>query len=66
MRFPVKFVLVLAEVEMTDKVVIRIMASGFIGARSSLSIYGKQKTLALSSSKPLTTSKDLLGKRTYL
>ena len=43
-----------------------VMASGFVGVRTSPSIYGKRKTPALSSSKALTNLKGLLGKRGYL
>ena len=43
-----------------------VMASGFVGVRTLPSIYGKPKTPALSSSKPLTNLKGLLGKRAYL
>ena len=38
------------------------MASGFVGVKTLPSIYGKQETSALSSSKPLTT----FDKRAYL
>ena len=42
-----------------------VMASGFVGVRTLPSIYGKQKTSALSSSKPLTTLKGLFDKPTF-
>ena len=41
------------------------MVLGFVGVRALPSIYGKPKTPAPSSSKPLTTSKDLLDKRAF-
>ena len=42
------------------------MVSGFVGVRTSTSLYDKPQTPTLSSSKPLTTLKGLLGKKAYL